>query len=448
MNAGAAYVPIDTESPAARIDFLLNDCGITHIVTNNSETQTVKKILEEGAKLASVIGIDDELSVETISWKEVWRTSIKNLSVSLSEDDLAYVIYTSGTTGNPKGIMHTHRSGLNYARLSKDLYKVSAEDKLGNHSPLHFDISTFGYFTMPLAHGTTVIVPEAYKKFPASLSQLIEKEELTIWYSVPLALSQMLSRGVLEQRDLKNLRWVLFGGEPFSVKNLRKLMKILPRAEFSNVYGPAEVNQCTFYNFREFPADYKTIPLGKAWDKTEIILVGENDSEVEKGETGELLVRTVTLMKGYWNRDDLTERALFKRRDKAGEKAEVFYRTGDLACKNKNGELVFKGRKDRQIKLRGYRIELDGIESVLTSHAKIDEAAAYVFENETGEKAIAVSVVPKSGLEISGEEVKDYLGKYLPRYVTLHKINISETLPRTAAGKLDHKELVRRAMGS
>ena len=108
--------------------------------------------------------------------------------------------------------MHTHSSGLSYARLSVRTYDVKPEDRIGNHSPLHFDMSTFGYFAGPLAGATTVLIPEAYTKLPASLSQLMESEHLTIWYSVPAALIHLLVRGALEKRDLSSLRWVMFGG--------------------------------------------------------------------------------------------------------------------------------------------------------------------------------------------------------------------------------------------
>lgn len=446
MNAGAAYVPLDPEAPAARLAFLLKDCGIKRIVSNPYETGSIENLLKEKVKPETIIGAGKDLpSVRTISWQEVLQMPEKEPSVRMLEDDLAYVMYTSGTTGVPKGIMHTHRSGLNYAKLSKRLYGVSPADILGNHSSLHFDISTFGYFTMPLAGGTTVIIPEAYKRFPASLSQLAENESLTIWYSVPLALTQMLDLGVLDKRNLESLRWVLFGGEPFPVKYLQELMKFLPNAEFSNVYGPAEVNQCTFYNFSNLPENETTIPLGRAWDNTEIIILDEHEErEVSKGETGELLVRTATMMKGYWQQPGLTEKALYKRERIPGCE-EVFYRTGDLVREDENGDLVFAGRKDRQIKMRGYRIELNEIESILTSHEKISEAAVYTFRDKSNELTLAASVVLKNGSEVNPSDLREHMEKYLPRYVVLNKIKISENLPRTPAGKVDHKELETRA---
>ena len=168
--------------------------------------------------------------------------------LKINETDLAYIIFTSGSTGRPKGIMHSHFSALNYARLSANTYELEESDVLSNFSSLHFDMSTMDYLTVTYAGASAVIISEAYTKIPASLSRLMQDEAISIWYSVPFALIQLLQHGLLEQRDLSSLRWVLYGGEPFAPKHLKKLMDLWPHARFSNVYGPAEVNQCTYYH--------------------------------------------------------------------------------------------------------------------------------------------------------------------------------------------------------
>ncbi len=440
MSAGAAYVPLDTSSPPSRIAYVIKDCGINHLISNSSQKDSLQKVLQENVAIKNVIGVDNDLSVQTISWNKVFQTSAQKVDIQLRDNALAYIMYTSGTTGVPKGIMHTHYSGLSYAKLSKQLYKISPEDRLGNHSPLHFDISTMGYFTIPLAGATTTIVPESYTFFPASLSQLIEKEKLTIWYSVPLALIQMLQRGALNKRNLSSLRWILFGGEPFPTKHLRELMNLLPETICSNVYGPAEVNQCTFYNMSKPPELDSPIPLGKAWDDTKLIIVDENDCEISNGEIGELLVQTPTLMKGYWSQSKLTKKSLYKKETALGFK-EVFYRTGDLVKEISNGDLMFMGRKDRQIKLRGYRVELNEIEVILTTHKHVDEAAAYTFRNETDEIQIAATIVLKTGFDVEERSLLEHIKQHLPPYVVLDKILFSQNLPRTSAGKINHKKL-------
>ncbi len=215
-KAGAAYVPLDPSAPIGRLQFVLNDCGIRHIISNEAKANDVRA-LAQGTPLECAIGLahQDGDAIRCVSWDAVNAVNAPAPRVLLMEQDLAYVMYTSGSTGTPKGLMHTHYSGLSYAKLSAAQYQITHTDRLSNHSPLHFDMSTLDYFTGPLCGATTVIIPEAYTKLPASMSKLVQDERLTIWYSVTTALVQMVMRGVLGQRDWRALRWILYGGEPF-----------------------------------------------------------------------------------------------------------------------------------------------------------------------------------------------------------------------------------------
>jgi amino acid adenylation domain-containing protein len=440
MSAGAVFVPLDPNAPPARIAYVINDCGIRHLVSGKKQSRSLNKVLKENISLEAVIGMDEKLPVKSISWEEIALIGpSQTVSVRMLEDDLAYIMYTSGTTGTPKGIMHSHRSGLAYAKLSMDLYDVRSSDILANHSPLHFDISTMGYFTMPLAGGTTVLIPESHKVIPASLSQLMEKERITIWYSVPLALIHLLQRGALEDRKIDSLRWVLFGGEPFPAKHLESLMKLWDKAVFSNVYGPAEVNQCTYFHLSVLPEKDAAIPLGHVWNNTEVLIVDNNGLEVGDGDTGELLVRTATMMKGYWGKPELTQKAFFTR-ERFSNAAEIFYRTGDLVWRKSDGQLMFAGRKDRQVKIRGYRIELDEVESILISHPYVSETAVYNIKNEEDQSIEAIVVLSDPGVETE-ENIKEFLARKLPAYALPRRVYFSDKIPRTPAGKVDYKAL-------
>ena len=163
--------------------------------------------------------------------------------------------------------------------------------------------------------------------------------------------------------------------------------------------------------------------------------------EVDDGEIGELLVRTATMMKGYWGKPELTQKAFF-RRGSFSNVEEIFYRTGDLVWRNKDGQLMFAGRKDRQIKIRGYRIELDEIESVLISHSNIIETAVYYLKNE-GDSSIEAIVVLSESEHETEENLKKFLAAKIPVYAVPRRIYFSYKIPRTAAGKIDYKELKR-----
>jgi amino acid adenylation domain-containing protein len=448
MKMGAAYVPIDPAAPAARLKFIIQNCGIRALVTQPSKLKIISEIIAETG-LECLIGVDGLKghSIRAVSWQEVSTASEQKLDRGpTTEQDLAYIMYTSGSTGEPKGIMHTHHSGLSYAKLSAETFSLCRSDLLGNHSPLHFDMSTFEFFSGPLNGACTVLIPEEYTRLPASLSKLIEDHKLTVWYSVPFALIQILLRGALENRDISALRWVLFGGEPFPTKYLRKLMNHLPNARFCNVYGPAEVNQCTFYHVPKLPENMEEqIPIGKVWANSEGLVIDKHDQVLPDGCKGELLIRTPTMMRGYWNRNDLNKKAFYIRRLFPGFH-ERFYRTGDLVQMNEEGDYLYLGRKDRQIKTRGYRVELDEIEIALSSYEKVEEAAVFAVPDVEGSTMICAGVTRKDDHQISEPELSAYLSTKLPWYAVPQRIRIYSVFARTATGKIDRIALKERAL--
>ena len=457
-KAGAAYVPLDPGAPVARTAYAINHCGIRHLITQKSKRMRMADLLDaiavgahHGAPLQHIIGLPETFvlahGVDHCDWSDILPRDTPP-SVYMMEQDLAYIMYTSGSTGTPKGIMHTHRSGLNYARMAAHTYGLTHEDRLGNHSPLHFDMSTLDYFSGPLVGATTVIISEAYLKMPASLSQLAQDEKLTIWYSVPFALIQLLLRGVLEERTLSSLRWVLFGGEPYPAKYMYGLMERLPQARFSNVYGPAEINQCSYYHIpplvqgQAMPEE--VAPIGQIWANAEEMVVDDQDQPVTSGEVGELLVRTPTMMVGYWQRPDLDERAFY--RTEIAHQTAVFYRTGDLVQQLSDGNYQFIGRKDRQIKTRGYRVELDEIEAALVGHPLVEEAAAYGVPLEEGAHQIEAAVILKPEARVDETVLKRQVGERLPGYAVPERVAIATTFPRTTSGKIDRRTLQTQAI--
>lgn len=445
MKAGAVYVPLDPSAPHARTKFLLDDCGIKFVATTKKQQRKLRAILEIGTALEHLIGVEAGLGITCISWNGIFDTDLSGYEpVKVLESDLAYIMYTSGSTGAPKGIMHTHHSGLSYARLSAKTYHLEHTDRIANHAPLHFDISTFGYFSGPLAAATTVIIPDAHTKLPASLSALMEAEEITIWYSVPLALVQLLLNGVLEERNLSSLRWVLYGGENFVPKYLSELMQLWPHATFSNVYGPAEVNQCTYFHLTGPPTTEELIPIGKIWENTAYKILGEDGTEVAQGTPGELIVRSATMMKGYWNNTILTKKAFYTEQIALGVEY-VYYKTGDMVREDERHNLIFLGRNDRQVKLRGYRVELDEVEAVLLKHDDVKEAAVFILENETGEKHIAAAIIvtDTDESELSSDHLIAFSKGYLPPYALPAQIYFLEDFPRTSSGKVKRLEIVK-----
>lgn len=447
MKAGGAYVPLDPYAPISRIGYVIQNCGIQYLITRDNKLGAIKQMIMQGNTIHVLIGVSEheQLSSTFIPWEEVYSVPHNPLSLNLTEQDLAYILYTSGSTGTPKGIMHTHRSGLSFAEWAVKTYQLDSTDRISNHAPLHFDLSTFDFFAGAIAGATTVIIPEVLTKFPANLSKLIEEERISVWYSVPFALIQLMQRGGIESRDLQSLRWILFAGEVFPTKHLRQLMTMIPHARFSNLYGPTETNVCTYYHVDQIPEDSDdTIPIGKACENIEDLVLDSNDAPVELGDVGELVIRGGVVMKGYWAQPEKTE-AGFYRRQVFEHFEDVFYRTGDLVQLDSNGNYRYLGRMDRQIKTRGYRVELDEIEVALLSHAAIQEAAAYPIPDGQGSNLIEASVILKVDEDATQADLVESLAGKLPPYAIPVRVDILTDFPRTSTGKINRRELQARA---
>jgi len=443
MKAGAAYVPLDPFAPAQRLAYVIQNCGIRHLLSAESKRSQINEILREPVELDCLVGIEqvERRGLHTFSWDQAYIAPSSALDLHLTEQDLAYILYTSGSTGVPKGIMHTHRSGLSFAEWAVQTYHLVPGDRLSNHAPLHFDLSTFDFFAGAIAGAATIIIPEALTKFPANLTKLIETERITVWYSVPFALIQLVERGVIEKRDLSAVRWILFAGEVFPTKHLRQLMTLLPNSKYSNLFGPTETNVCTYYHVLETPPNTdEPIPIGKACANLEALVVDDQDRPVAPGEIGELLMRGGVVMKGYWGMPERNA-VCFYRRPAFGSFEDVFYRTGDLVQLDSAGNYRYLGRKDRQIKTRGYRVELDEVEVSLHSHKGVFEAAVYTVPDHQGSSLIVASIVPHQGVALNEPILVEHLKTQLPFYAIPVRIWIVDEFPRTSTGKINRREL-------
>jgi amino acid adenylation domain-containing protein len=444
MKAGATFVPLDPLAPPARQSYVIKDCGIRCLISNPDKLSELQKILASGTELEIVLGLDktEGLPIESISWEDMLNaTPITNPYEKLTELDLSYILYTSGSTGKPKGIAHTHHSVLNIANWGRETYSVSPEDRLGNFMPFHFIPSTFDLYASAIAGATTVIIPEAITKFPASLSKLLAEERISIFYSVPFALNQLKEHGNLHLRDLSHLRWILITGEVFYSKHLLQLMAYLPEVRFSSQYGSTEAYTCAYFHVPQHLVDSdEPIPMGMILENVEELVVDEDDQPVAPGEIGELLIRSGMLMSGYWGQPEKTENSFYRRRNSLGFE-DRFYRTGDLAQLLPDGNYHYRGRKDRLVKIRGYRVELDEVESALLSHPQVMEAASYALSDKQGTMLIEAAVIPHPEAEVSATDILQYLNARLPAYAVPLTIHLMPDFPRTSTGKISRKDL-------
>lgn len=438
LLAGAVYVPMNPKAPIARNKFVIEDCEIKVIVTNPSQKRTINALREASRGINHILGLKSTQQSDVFSWSAIYERPIQEISIaSIRPDDLAYILFTSGSTGQPKGIMHTHSSGMAYARLTAQTYSLNAEDVIANHAPIFFDISTLGYFTAPYVGACTVILSDAHTILPNSLCQLMVNEKITIWYSVPLALIQLLESDLTESLKQTSLRWVFYAGEAFPPKHLRQLMGLMPGVMVSNIYGPTELNQCTYFNLSSPPQSNSPIPIGQVWAETFALILDENEQEVPVNVQGELLVHSSTMMKGYWRKLTLSQQSFYTH-DTGNGRALVYYRTGDLVTLDEDGIMHFNGRKDHQIKIRGYRVELGEIESFLLAHHAVKETI--VLSNQRGDEQTLEAFLLTND-KVNEEELILHLKKDLPPYAIPHYFHFVDEFPRTGTGKVNRGKI-------
>ena len=449
-KAGAAYVPLDPNAPVKRLAYITRDCNVSVLLTAPSKLSSIPEFASENAPLKSVVLIEPTSTalipmpagITLVPWEQVISSDGMASSIPEAiETDLAYILYTSGSTGAPKGVMISHRTIFTFINWSAATFQITAEDRVTSQAPLHFDLSTFDLYATIKAGATLVLIGEKLAALPVQLADLIQNERITITYLVPSILSFMVNYGKLDAHDLSKLRLVLFAGEVFPIKYLRRLVAALPHAAFYNLYGPTETNVCTYY--KVLPADVvpeqdKPLPIGIACENIEVFAVNDQGGlVVEPNQEGELWVRGSCVAQGYWGDPAKTAQA-FVPNTYQRSFAETAYRTGDIVTIAPDlRNWLYVGRRDHMIKSRGYRIELGEIESALYRHERVKEAVAVAIPDELLGNRIRAFVVLSDGPCLPSRELETFCSRHVPKYMVPESIEPLASLPKTSSGKVD-----------
>ena len=416
MKAGGAFVPVDPSYPAERLTFMLEDAGAPFIVTAGNLLQKLLTFF------AQKIYIDAE-------WEAISAQPDQNPAPVASSDNLAYAIYTSGSTGQPKAALLTHHGLCNLAPAIARAFGVTENSRVLQYSSLSFDASVLDVF-VTLASGATLVFPtdESLLPGPAFLARMREQAITEV-----LLPPSMLS--VLPPGEVSALKTVVAGGEECPAEVLTRWGK---ERRFLNAYGPTEVTVCATVG--ESHADGRRPSIGRPIDNTKVYLLNRHLKPVPVGIPGELYVDGAGLARGYLGRPDLTAES-FIPHPFATEPGARLYKTGDLARYLPDGEIDFLRRVDRQVKVRGYRIELAEIEAVLLTHKTVREAVVLAREDSSEEKRLVAYVVPREGEQCDVLELWPFLRGKLPAFMLPSDLVILQSLPLTANGKIDRRAL-------
>jgi amino acid adenylation domain-containing protein len=428
---GAAYVPVDVEYPADRIKTMIADCGAKLILTDS--TAVGAGLLDDLSSLAPTIPLN-ELQ------KELAQHGRGDLGLPFEPRSLSYVIYTSGSTGVPKGAMIEHAGMLNHLYAKINDLQLNAESVVVQNASHCFDISVWQFFAALLVGGKTVIYPKDLVLNPEALLERIEADAVTILEFVPTYLSMLLTTGAEEklQGIFRTLRYLLVTGEAVKPALVNRWFESFPEIPLVNAYGPTEASDdITHYIMTEPPVE-ETIPIGRPVQNLKIYIADEYLNLCPVGVKGEILVSGVGVGRGYLNDREKTERAFtedpFRR-----EKGVRLYKTGDIGRFLDDGRIEFFGRKDNQVKVHGFRIELEEIENVITSHPSALEAVVLDKENASGDTYLSGYVIGGDGLDT--EALRGFLAAKLPGYMIPSYFTVLAEFPLTANGKVDRKAL-------
>ncbi|HEX6076506.1 MAG TPA: amino acid adenylation domain-containing protein [Micromonosporaceae bacterium] len=416
LRAGAAWLPLDPQYPTERLGYQLADAGARLAVT----TSDLADRLPAGVRPVP-------LDVSAFDHYPATPPPVR-----VHPEDVAYVIYTSGSTGRPKGVMVPHRAAVRFCRNLVELFRMGPSDRVLQFANPAFDISVSDFFATFTAGATVVGAPRGTLHDPDKLQVLMRDERVTFGDIPPAVLR------LLDPEPLTDLRSLFIGMEPFGPELVNRWQR--PGREFHNGYGPTEVAMtCVDYKCPDEPLTGPP-PIGRAMANHRAYVLDPRLRPVPIGVPGELYMAGAGLAHGYLGRPDFTAEKFLPDPfcDQPGQR---MYATGDLVRWNSDGNLEFLSRVDRQVKIRGLRVELGEIEHVINSHPSVQQCAVTVRNAGTPTAHLVGYLVPQPGDQVDPNLVREYLADRLPLHMIPAPLLLLSELPLTATGKLDHRRL-------
>ena len=421
--AGATYIPISLKQPEERIQAIIQQCDLTAVITDAEGQTLLTPSLR--AKCPTIV----------LSASEADKNIVLTPPVPMRTDDIAYIIFTSGSTGAPKGVMISLASVRHYLSTIVAWLGLTSGDRALETCELSFDFSVHNMFSIWEAGASLHILPATRVMNAVKFAR---SSELTVWNSVPSLAGMLLQVKALPQDSLAGLRLAVFGGEQLPLGVVEAFQQAAPHCTIANLYGPTEATVfCTAQRVEKslpLPASRDVVAIGSPLPGNKVRIVDEKGDEVTPGTSGELLIGGVQLAAGYLGQTELTAQRFPIIND------ERWYRSGDLALQDKDGRYHCLGRIDNQVKVLGYRVELEEIDAHLRRVVGAALVGSVAWPVLDGMARGIVSFV--GAISVEAEAIKKELVQHIPSYMIPHRIIALEHMPLNASGKVDRNALL------
>jgi amino acid adenylation domain-containing protein len=438
LKAGGAYVPIDPVYPMERRAFILKDSATPVVLTLRRMTENLPKCE------ARVVCIDLDDEIFTIAPDE-------NLPNVANPENLAYIIYTSGSTGTPKGVMVTHHNVVRLFQATQPWYHFDSNDVWTMFHSYAFDFSVWEIWGALIYGGRVVVVSYLVSRSPETFYQLVKEEGVTVLNQTPSAFYQFIQADAADGKGTQlKLRFVIFGGDALDLQALRPWFERHGDLEpqLVNMYGITETTVHVTYrpiHMRDLDEKMGSM-IGQPIPDLQVYLLDNHQNLCPTGVTGEIYVGGAGVARGYLRRDSLTVEKFIADPFRPAENHRL-YKSGDLARRLPNGDLEYLGRSDFQIKIRGFRVELGEIESLLMKYPGIQQAMVMLREDQPGDKRLAGYIIPSAGTVLEASPLREYLKSKLPVYMVPSAFICMDAFPLTPNGKVDRKRLPAPELG-
>lgn len=425
VKAGFAYLPIDKGYPKSFIEFIIEDANPVLIITDNE------------FKFENSI---NHLRIDKFIFKTEYEY---HGSPSYPEDKLAWILYTSGSTGKPKGVRGLHR-GIVQRCLNLWNLQPYSENEIAIQNTALTVVDSHWEIWGPLSKGIPlVLLEDEVNKNPYELVNLLDKFNVTRICLVPSLLHSIINSVDELNKKIPKLKLWVVSGELLTTDLVKSFYQALPNAILLNQYGLTETSSdITSYDTSQIETPIygnEMVPVGKPFPGTNIYILDENLVSVTDGEEGQLYISGSSVVDGYMNRPDFYKEKFLE--NPFNNSYDKLLATGDRGYKNEKGNIIVCGRVDRQVKVRGYRVELDNIENIILKYKKVFAVAVVSTFNNEGHTILTAYIQSKHE-ELTKENIREYCINNLPQYMIPHKIFIIDKMPRTGSGKIDRKALI------